>query len=90
MSAGYRHHLARVANSLLGYASRMWGQAEKAKCPHDAAYFERVGARYFAQSCDLIEWADALALDPQAPPRSAMAQAFAQHFPQPKTVRMKT
>lgn len=81
MIASYRHHLALTANMLLGYASRMWARAAAAEAHHDAEYFERVGQRYFAQACDLIDWADALATDPRAAPSSEMARAFASHKP---------
>jgi hypothetical protein len=77
--ATYRHHLATTANMLLGYASRMWARAASASTQHDADYFERVGQRYFAQACDLIDWADALAVNPSAAPGSEMARAFAAH-----------
>ncbi len=79
MSAALRHQVAEVANCLLRYASRMWQRADKAECPHDKAYYERVGDRYFQQSCEVIDWADALAVDSGALPSGA-AIGIAQHF----------
>lgn len=79
MSAALRHQLAEVANCLLRYASRMWRRAEKATAEHDRVYYQRVGDRYFQQSCEVIDWADALAINPDAPPRGA-AIGIAQHL----------
>lgn len=87
MSAAYRHHLAGLANCLLGYAAGMWRRAADAASPGDRNYFEKVGHRYFAQSCELIDWADALAVNPAAPPQGDMAIAVAQHTPPPRALR---
>ena len=76
MSAAFRAELATTANLLLGYATKMWQRADKAAKPHDRAYYDRVGSRYFAQSCDLIDYADALAIDPRAVPQSDVARAM--------------
>jgi hypothetical protein len=81
VSAALRHQLAEVANCLLRYASRMWQRADKADCPHDRAYYERVGDRYFQQSCEVIAWADALAVNPDAQPEGA-AIGIALHLSQ--------